>query len=254
VNNKNYVVLGVANKWSIAWGIAEKLIDNDAHVIFTYFMERNKKSIEKLLKDKGVEKYDLIELDVSDDENFEKAFDTIGDRYDTIDGLVHSVAYANKDELKGNYYDTSREGYLLAQNISAYSLVKAAKYASQLMNEGGSIITMTYLGGERVVKNYNVMGVAKAALEANVKYLAHDLGEQGIRINAISAGPIKTLSAKGVGEFNKLLNIYKDKAPLRQLVTIEDIGNTGLYLLSDLSSAVTGETIHVDGGYNILGY
>lgn len=254
VDNRKIVVMGVANKWSIAWGIAKKLLENDAEVIFTYHMDRNKRSIEKLLDKGNYKNYSLVKLDVSKDEDYESAFEEIKNNYKNIDGLVHSVAFANKEELAGNYYDTSREGFLLAQNISAYSFVKASKYASELMNDGGQIVCLTYLGGERVVINYNVMGVAKASLEASVKYLAHDLGSKNIRVNAISAGPIKTSSAKGVGEFGKLINGFLEKAPMERLVNHEDLGNTALYLLSDLSSAVTGENIHVDCGYSVLGY
>lgn len=254
VDDKKIVVMGVANKWSIAWGISKELLKNNATLIFTYHMDRNRKAIEKLLKKEKVSNYDLVQLDVTSDEDFSRAFDEIKQRHNAIDGLVHSVAFSKKEELSGEYMNTSRDGYLLAQNISAYSLVRATKHATELMTEGGTIITMTYLGGERVVKNYNVMGVAKSALESSVKYLAHDLGKKDIRINAISAGPIKTLSAKGVGQFNKLLEIYKDKAPLGRIITHEDLGKNALYLLSDLSSGVTGETIHVDCGYSILGY
>lgn len=254
VDNRKIVVMGVANKWSIAWGIAKKLLDNDATVIFTYLNERSQKSIEKLVKSEGYENYSMVKLDVTNDEDYESAFGYIESTYKRIDGLVHCIAHANKDELEGEYLDTSREGFLMAQNISAYSLVKASKYASDLMDDSGQIICLTYLGGERVVLNYNVMGVAKASLEASVKYLAHDLGKKNIRVNAISAGPIKTLAAKGVGEFNKLLNGFLEKAPMGRLINHEDLGNTALYLLSDLSSGVTGENIHVDCGYSVLGY
>lgn len=254
VENNKIIVMGVANKWSIAWAISKKLIENNAYIIFTYHMDRNKKSIEKLMKKQNYDKYDLVKLDVSKDEDFDRAFEMIKQKHPKIDGLLHSVAFAKKEELAGKYYDTSREGFILSQNISAYSFVKATKYVKDLMKDGGKIVCLTYIGGERVIKNYNVMGVAKASLEASVKYLAHDLGEENIRVNAISAGPVKTLSGKGVGDFNKLLNAFKEKAPMGRLINHEDLGNTGLYLLSDLSSAVTGENIHVDCGYSVLGY
>lgn len=254
VDNRKIVVMGVANKWSIAWGISKKLLDNDATIIFTYLNDRSKRSIQKLVDDHGYSNYSLVKLDVTNDEDYESAFKKIKDDYNVIDGLVHCVAHAKKEELEGDFVDTSREGFLMAQNISAYSLVKASKYASELMDGHGEIICLTYLGGERVVLNYNVMGVAKASLESSVKYLAHDLGKRNIRVNAISAGPIKTLAAKGIGEFNKLLNGFLEKAPMERLIDHEDLGNTAMYLLSDLSSGVTGETIHVDCGYSILGY
>jgi enoyl-[acyl-carrier protein] reductase I len=254
VDNKNIIVMGVANKWSIAWGIAKELLENDANVIFTYHENRNKVAIEKLLETGGFENYFLVKLDVSLDDDYDIAFKEIKEKYQVVNGLVHSVAFAKKEELMGNYYDTSREGFLLSQNISSYSFVKASKYASELMDNDGQIVCLTYLGGERVVINYNVMGVAKASLEASVKYLAHDFGKKNIRVNAISSGPIKTISAKGVGEFSKLLDGFLAKAPMGRLVTHKDLGNTALYLLSDLSSGVTGENIHVDCGYSVLGY
>lgn len=254
VDDRKIVVMGVANKWSIAWGISKKLLDNDATVIFTYLNERSKRSIKKLVESEGYKNYSLVKLDVTKDEDYENAFETIKEEYTVIDGLVHCVAHAKKEELEGEFVNTSREGFLMAHDISAYSLVKASKYASEMMKDRGEIICLTYLGGERVVLNYNVMGVAKASLEASVKYLAHDLGKRNIRVNAISAGPIKTLAAKGIGEFNKLLNGFLEKAPMERLIDHDDLGNTAMYLLSDLSSGVTGETIHVDCGYSILGY
>lgn len=254
MKNRNVVVMGVANKWSIAWGISRVLLDHGANVIFTYPGEKSRQSIEKLLDDEGVSGSLLVSCDVADDKDIEAAFTMIGEKAGVIHGVVHSIAYSNKDELRGNYYDTSREGYHLAQDISAYSLVKVTQAARPFMTEGGGIVTLSYLGGERVVKNYNVMGVAKAALEMSVRYLAHDLGEQGIRVNAISAGPVKTLAAKGVGNFGELMRIFEEKAPMKRMVTLEEIGNTALFLVSGMSSGVTGEVIHVDCGYSILGY
>lgn len=254
MKNKNIVVMGVANKWSIAWGISKVLLDQGANLIFTYQGEKIKQSIEKLLEEENITNGIFVSCDVSADEEIENAFAEIKKHYDVIHGVVHCIAYSKKEELRGNYYDTSREGYHLAQDISAYSLVKVTQCAAPLMSEGGGIVTLSYLGGERVVKNYNVMGVAKAALEMSVRYLAHDLGEKGIRVNAISAGPVKTLAAKGVGNFGELMRIFEEKAPMKRMVTLEEIGNTAFFFLSDLSTGVTGEVIHVDCGYSILGY
>jgi len=254
LNNKNIVIMGVTNKWSIAWACAQQLDKAGANLIFTYFGDRSLRSLEKLAKAEGVEGKFHVSCDVTKDEDIERTFKEIGEKFGTIHGVVHSIAYSNKDELAGRYCDTSRAGYALAQDVSSFSLVAVSKYASDYMTEGGGIVTMSYLGGERVVKNYNVMGVAKAALEMSVRYLAHDLGENQIRVNAISAGPVKTLSAKGVSDFDKLCAGYEDRAPLKRMVKPEEIGNSALFLLSDLGSGVTGEVMHVDCGYNILGY
>jgi len=252
--NRNIVVMGVTNKWSIAWACAKQLHSAGANLIFTYYGDRSLRSLEKLATSEGVEGKFHVSCDVTKDEDIERTFKEIGEKFGTIHGVVHSIAYSNKDELAGRYCDTSRDGYALAQDVSAFSLVAVSKYASDYMTEGGGIVTMSYLGGERVVKNYNVMGVAKAALEMSVKYLAHDLGENQIRVNAISAGPVKTLSAKGVSDFDKLCAGYEDRAPLRRMVKPEEIGNSALFLLSDLGSGITGEVLHVDCGFNILGY
>lgn len=254
LKGKNILVMGVANKWSIAWGIAKKLNEDGANLVFSYFGENSKKNLEKLLADEGLGNVLLMEVDVTKDEQLDEAFETLKGRIGILHGLVHSIAHSKKEELKGEYKDTSRDGFIMAHEISSFSFVAAAKRAEALMTEGGSMVTLTYLGGERVVKNYNIMGVAKASLEASVKYLAHDMGPRNIRVNAISAGPIKTLAAKGVGEFGKLLKRFEEKAPLRRAITQEEVGNTALFLMSELSSGVTGENLHVDGGYNILGY
>lgn len=190
--------------------------------------------------------------DITNDEEIDKAFNEIKEKAGVIHGLAHCIAFANKEELEGEYLNVTRDGYLLAQNVSAYSLTAVAKAARPLMSEGGSIITMTYLGGEKVVRNYNVMGVAKAALDASVKYLANDLGKDGIRVNAISAGPIRTLAAKGIGGFNNVLKEIEERAPLRKTTTQEEVGDTALFLASDLARGITGEILHVDSGYNIL--
>lgn len=253
LKDKNIMVMGVANKWSIAWGIAKKFIEEDANVAFTYFGEKSKANLEKFLKEENVKNPLLISCDVTKDEDIEKAFEELKEKIGVLHGLVHSIAFANKDELKGFYYDTSREGYLMAQDISAYSLVAVSRYAKPLMTEGGSIVTLSYLGSERAVTNYNVMGVAKAALEASVRYLAVDLGTENITVNSISAGPIKTTSAKGVKDFTKLLRGFEEVAPMKRLVKTEEVANTALFLCSNLGTGVTGENIHVDCGYHIVG-
>ncbi|PQD95397.1 enoyl-[acyl-carrier-protein] reductase FabI [Pradoshia eiseniae] len=253
VDNKTIVVMGVANKRSIAWGIATALYQAGARLIFTYAGERMEKGVRELVDglEGGKDTY-VIPCDVTSDTEIEKCFADIREKYGKIDGIAHCIAFANKEELKGEYLNTNREGFLLAQNISAYSLTAVAKAARDMMNEGGSIVTLTYLGGERVVQNYNVMGVAKASLEASVKYLANDLGPSGIRVNSISAGAIRTLSAKGVGDFNAIRKVFEERAPLRRQVTQEEVGDTALFLFSPLSRGITGENIHVDSGFHIL--
>lgn len=254
LTDKNILVMGVANKWSIAWGIAKQLKAHGARVIFSYYGETSLKNLEKLLVEEGFEDALTLECNVSEDADIEKAFSHLKTQVPVLNGVVHSIAHAKKEELAGRYADTSREGFRMAQDISAYSFVTVTKHAEPLMAEGGAFITITYLGGERVVKNYNVMGVAKASLEASVKYLAFDLGERNIRVNAISAGPIKTLAAKGVSGFGDLVKNFEDKAPLHRMVTPDEVGKTAVYLMSDLASGVTGENIHVDCGYHILGF
>lgn len=254
LNNKNIVVMGVTNKWSIAWACAKALHLAGANLIFTYYGDRSLRSIDKLVKEEEMENILTVSCDVTSDDSIKEAFETIKSEASVVHGLVHSIAFSKKEELVGRYADTSRDGYQLAQDVSAYSLVAVCKAVDPLMTEGGGIVTMSYLGGERVVLNYNVMGVAKAALEMSVRYLAHDLGHKQIRVNAISAGPVKTLSAKGVSDFDKLCAGYEDRAPLKRMVKPEEIGKSCVYLLSDLSSGVTGEVLHVDCGYNILAY
>lgn len=252
LHGRTFVVMGVANKRSIAWGIAQSLHHAGARLVFTYVGERLEKSVRELAE--TLERQDSIVLpcDVTSDEDIDKAFSQIKDEVGTIHGIAHCIAFANKEELKGEYLNTTRDGFLLAQNISSYSLTAVAKAARGLMTEGGSIVTLTYLGGERVVTNYNVMGVAKASLDASVKYLANDLGKDGIRVNSISAGPIRTLSAKGVGDFNLIIKQIEEKAPLRRATSQEEVGDTALFLFSDLSRGITGENIHVDSGFHIL--
>ncbi|WP_181349119.1 enoyl-ACP reductase FabI [Thalassobacillus sp. CUG 92003] len=255
LEGRTYVVMGVANKRSIAWGIARSLHAAGARLIFTYAAERFEKSVRDLAATlEGGQESLFYECDVTDDEAIINTFENIKNDVGVIHGLAHCIAFANREELKDEFLNTSRDGFLTAQNISAYSLTAVSRAAQPLMSEGGSIMTLTYLGGERVVENYNVMGVAKASLDASVKYLASDLGKHNIRVNAISAGPIRTLSAKGVGDFNKILNEIEQRAPLRRPVSQEEVGDTAYYLMSDLSRGVTGEVIHVDSGYNIIGY
>ncbi|MHC0036676.1 enoyl-ACP reductase FabI [Pseudoneobacillus sp. C159] len=253
MNNKTFVVMGVANKRSIAWGIARSLHEAGAKLIFTYAGERLESSVRELAESLEQEETIVLPCDVTNDEDVAKCFAAIKDKVGVIHGVAHCIAFANKEELQGDYMNTTREGFLLAHNISSYSLTAVAKEAKGLMTEGGSIVTLTYLGGERVVTNYNVMGVAKASLDASVKYLAADLGKQGIRVNSISAGPIRTLSAKGVSDFNSILKEIEEKAPLRRTTTPEEVGDTAVFLFSDMSRGITGENIHVDSGYHILG-
>lgn len=252
LEGKNIVVMGVANKRSIAWGIAQALHREGARLIFTYAGERLEKNVHELASSLGDENPFVIPCDVTSDEDIKNCFAKIKEEVGTIHGIAHCIAFANKEELKGEYLNVTRDGFLLAQNISSYSLTAVAKEAKDLMTEGGSIVTLTYLGGERVVKNYNVMGVAKASLEASVKYLANDLGPKGIRVNSISAGPIRTLSSKVIGEFNTILKEIEERAPLRRTTTPEEVGDTAVFLFSPLSRGITGENIHVDSGYHIL--
>lgn len=251
LHGKTFVVMGVANKRSIAWGIARSLHGAGAELIFTYAGERMEKSVRELAETLNPN-YPVLPCDVTNDDDVKNCFRSIKEKSPVIHGVAHCIAFANKEELAGDYMNTTREGFLLAHNISSYSLTAVAKEAYELMTEGGSIVTLTYLGGERVVSNYNVMGVAKASLDASVKYLASDLGKRGIRVNAISAGPIRTLSAKGVGGFNSILKEIEENAPLRRVTTTEEVGDTALFLLSDLARGITGETLHVDSGYHII--
>jgi enoyl-[acyl-carrier protein] reductase I len=249
---KTFVVMGVANKRSIAWGIARSLHKAGARLIFTYAGERLESSVRELAESLEAEGTIVLPCDVTSDEAITKCFTEIKEAVGTIHGVAHCIAFANKEELQGEYLNTTREGFLLAHNISSYSLTAVAKEARSLMTEGGSIVTLTYLGGERAIKNYNVMGVAKASLDSSVRYLAADLGKDNIRVNSISAGPIRTLSAKGVSDFNSILKEIEEKAPLRRTTTPEEVGDTALFLFSDLSRGITGENIHVDSGYHIL--
>ena len=253
LQGKNIVVMGVANERSIAWGIAKKLFEVGANVIFTYRKERSKGKIEKLLADYSEHRTTIIECDVNSDESIAKAFQTIGEQFQVIHGIVHSVAFAHAEDLHNRFVDTSRDGYAFAQDTSAYSLIAVAKAAKPFMTEGGSIVTMSYLGAERVLDGYNVMGVAKAALEASMRYLAADVGAENIRVNAISAGAIRTLAAKGVPSFNQILRKIEETAPLKRNTNQDEVADMTIVMLSHLSRGVTGETIYIDSGYHIMG-
>jgi enoyl-[acyl-carrier protein] reductase I len=246
------VVFGVANKRSIAWSIAQGLHQAGAKLAVTYQNERLEMEAKDLILSlPGAEAY---MCDVSDDVAIEQLFGQLQQRYGKLHIVVHSVAFAPADAMKGEFVATSREGFRVAHDVSVYSLVALARAAAPLMEDGGSIITMTYYGAERVVPRYNVMGVAKAALECTVRYLAYDLGKKRIRVNAISAGPIKTLAARGVGDLGEMLKAHAERAPLQRNVDVKEVGATGVFLASDASSGITGEVIYVDCGYNIMGF
>jgi enoyl-[acyl-carrier protein] reductase I len=248
---KKGLIMGVANDRSIAWGIAKAAHAQGAELAFTYQGEALKKRVEPLAESLGSDT--VIPCDVTDLSSVDTLFDSIRDTWGKLDFVVHAIAYSDKDELKGRYVDTSPENFSKSMMISCYSFTAICQRAAPMMTEGGSLLTLTYLGGERVVPHYNVMGVAKAALEASVRYLAEDLGSDGIRVNALSAGPMKTLASSGIGDFRYILKWNEFNSPLRRNVTLDDVGGSGLYLLSDLSGGVTGETHHVDCGYHIVG-
>jgi enoyl-[acyl-carrier protein] reductase I len=249
---KTAVVFGLANKRSIAWGIAQKLHQAGASLAICYQNERMKPDAEELIAElPGASGF---QCDVSNDAEIETLFAAFKEKYGTIEILVHAVAYAPADELRGEFVNTSREGFRIAHDVSVYSLIAVSRAAAPLMTESGSIITLSYFGAEKVVPNYNVMGVAKASLEATVRYLAWNLGPKNIRVNAISAGPIKTLAARGVGALGEMLKSHADRAPLHRNVDQLEVGGAALFLASDLSSAITGETLYVDCGYNIMGF
>jgi enoyl-[acyl-carrier protein] reductase I len=251
MEGKRGLVMGLANDKSLAWGIAKALRDQGAELAFSYQGEALAKRVRPLAEQLGSDF--LIDCDVSDMAALDGAFDTLKTRWPTIDFVVHAIGFSDKSQLRGRFYDTTLDNFLMTMNISAYSLVAVAQRARAMMADGGSILTLTYYGAEKVIPHYNVMGVAKAALETSVKYLAVDLGPENIRVNAISAGPIQTLAARGIGDFNYILKWNELNSPMRRTVTIEDVGGAGLYLLSDLASGVTGEIHHVDAGYNVIG-
>ena len=251
MEGKRGLIMGLANDRSLAWGISKALAAHGAELAFSYQGEALEKRVRPLAADLGSDF--LVECDVADMADLDRTFETLRSRWETIDFLVHAIGFSDKNELRGKFVDTSLDNFLLTMNISAYSLVAVTRRARPLMRDGGAILTLSYYGAEKVVPHYNVMGVAKAALESSVKYLAMDLGPENIRVNAISAGPIKTLAASGIGDFRYILKWNELNAPLRRNVTIEDVGGAGLYLLSDLASGVTGEIHHVDAGYNVIG-
>ena len=251
LSGKTIVVMGVANERSIAWAIARSLAGQGARIIFTYESERVEERVKKLAE--TIEGSAVLPCNVASDEEIDRLAEMIREKFGVLHGLVHSIAFARTEELEGMYVDTSRDGFQLALDISAYSLVAVAKRLYPLMTEGGSIVTMTYLGSERATKNYNVMGVAKAALESSVRYLAADLGPYNIRVNAISAGPIRTLAAKAISGFNEILKQVEEKAPLRRTTEQAEVGDTALFLMSHWSRGITGEVIFVDSGYHIVG-
>jgi enoyl-[acyl-carrier protein] reductase I len=248
---KRGIIMGVANDRSLAWGIAKALREQGAEIAFSYQGEALEKRVRPLAA--SLEQDFLIPCDVSDMASVDACFATLKSRWPTIDFLVHAIGYSDKEELRGRYVDTSLDNFLMSMNISCYSFTAVAKRAEAMMPNGGAMITLTYYGAEKVIPHYNVMGVAKAALEASVKYLAKDLGPRNIRINAISAGPVKTLAASGIGDFRYILKWNELNAPLRRNTSIEDVGGAGVFLLSHLSGGVTGENLHVDSGYHVMG-
>ena len=248
---KRGLIMGLANDRSLAWGIAQQLREHGAELAFAYQGDAIRKRVAPLAEQLGSDL--LIDCDVSDMAALDAAFVALRQRWDSLDFVVHAIGFSDKNELRGGYVDTSLDNFLMTMNISVYSFCAVAARARTMMKPGGSLLTLSYYGAEKVIPHYNVMGVAKAALEASVKYLAADLGPEGIRVNAISAGPIKTLAASGIGDFRYIMKWNEYNAPLRRNVTIEDVGGAGLYLCSDLASGVTGEIHHVDAGYNVVG-
>ena len=251
MQGKRGLIMGLANDRSLAWGIAKKLGEAGAELAFSYQGEALERRVRPLAQGLGSDF--LIDCDVSDMTALDKTFDALKERWPTIDFVVHAIGFSDKNELRGRYADTTLENFLMTMNISVYSFTAVAQRAAAMMPNGGSLLTLSYYGAEKVVPHYNVMGLAKSALETSVQYLAVDLGRDNIRVNAISAGPIKTLAASGIGDFRLILKWNELNSPLKRNVTIEDVGGSALYFLSDLSSGVTGETHHVDAGYHVIG-
>lgn len=254
LENKKILIMGIRNKWSIAYGIAKSAYENGAQLLFTYMGEENKEKIEELTKEfEGSKAYVLN--GASEDEIVKEVFSKIKEKNGKIDGIVHAIAHANTEDLHNDFIYTSKEGYAHAVDVSAYSFVLVARIAKELdmLNENANLVTLTYHGSTKVLEGYNVMGIAKAALESSVRYLAENLGKAGIRVNAISAGPIKTLSAKGIKDFSSILTVVEEKAPLHRNVTTTQVGNVATFLLSEMSDAITGQVIYADSGYNIMG-
>jgi enoyl-[acyl-carrier protein] reductase I len=249
---KKGMVLGVANDFSIAWAITRKLLDEGAEIGFTHLPgDKMERRVRKLVDPIGAKL--LVPCDVQKDEDVARTFDQAGQTFGSLDFVLHSIAFAPLDDIKCSYVDCSREGFKTAMDVSVYSLVAVARQAAKVMPEGGALLTLTYFGGERVVAGYNLMGVCKAALDASVKYLAYDLGPRKIRVNAVSAGPVKTLAASAVGDFDDLAGLYVAVSPMGRNITREEVGASGMFLLSDLASGITGEILHVDCGYNVMG-
>jgi enoyl-[acyl-carrier protein] reductase I len=251
MQGKRGLIMGLANDRSLAWGIARAVAEQGAELAFSYQGEALEKRVRPLAEQLGSDL--LVDCDVSEMHALDRTFAALKERWETLDFIVHAIGFSDKNELRGKFVDTSLENFLMTMNISVYSFVAVAQRARAMMRPGGSLLTLTYYGAEKVIPHYNVMGVAKAALETSVKYLAMDLGPEGLRVNAISAGPIKTLAASGIGDFRYIMKWNELNSPLRRNVTIEDVGGAGLYLLSDLASGVTGEVHHVDAGYNVVG-
>ena len=248
---KRGLIMGLANDKSIAWGIAKQLSDAGAELAFSYQGDALKKRVDPLAAQLGSDI--VLPCDVGDEESIDALFAGLAERWDNLDFIVHAIGFSDKNELRGRYVDTSRSNFALSMDISVYSFTAVVQRAEKMMNNGGSCLTLTYYGAEKVMPHYNVMGVAKAALEASVQYLAEDLGKDGIRVNAISAGPIKTLAASGIGDFRYIMKWNEYNSPLRRNVTIDEVGKSALYLLSDLGSGTTGENLHVDAGYHVVG-
>jgi enoyl-[acyl-carrier protein] reductase I len=251
MKGKRGLIMGVANDRSIAWGVAKVLHEAGAELAFTYQGDVFKKRVTPLVA--PMKPAALIDCDVSSQASIDAAFAELGKAWDSLDFLVHAIGFSDKDQLKGRYVDTTPENFRMTLDISCYSFTAIAQRAEKMMKNGGSLVTMTYYGSEKVMPHYNVMGVAKAALEASVRYMAEDLGKRAIRVNSVSAGPIKTLAASGVGDFRYILKWNELNAPLRRTVTIEEVGHSVLYLVSDMGRAVTGECLHVDAGYHVVG-
>ncbi len=251
MKGKKGIVMGVANDHSLAWGIAKELANQGAEMVFSYQSEVLYKRVKPLADSLG--KIDMIECDVTDDADLSFLFENVGQKFGKIDFIVHAIAFSDRNELIGKYVNTSRSNFLKTMDISCYSLTAVCHHANKYLADNASILTLTYIGAEKVLPNYNVMGVAKAALEASIRYLAVDFGDRGIRVNGLSAGPVKTLAANGIDNFRGILKWSCDNSPLKRNTTLEDVGGTGVYLLSHLSSGVTGEVIHTDSGYHVVG-
>ena len=251
MEGKKGLIMGVANERSLAWGIAQALAREGAEMVFSYQSEALYRKVKPLAEQLG--NVEMIECDVSNDESIDALLEKVAKKFGKIDFIVHAIAYSDRNELTGKYIETSRANFLNTLNISSYSFTAVCQRAQKYLSDGASLLTLTYLGAERVFPHYNVMGIAKAALEASIKYLAVDLGDRGIRVNALSAGPVKTLASAGIGDFRYILKWSQYNSPLKRNTTLDDVGGTGVFLLSDLASGVTGEVVHTDSGYHIVG-